>query len=528
MQYFLDTEFLEDGSTIEPISIGICAEDGREFYVEFDFDEDRVNSSNWLSVNVLPHLTWPKSDRLDRYAARGILLEFIGDDPEPEFWAWYASYDWILLCQLFGRMIHLPKHFPKFVRDLKQVCAEHSISRRELPPDLGTSHHALSDARWLKLSFEKVQEIRKRRTEPMCLKIESEREERVRLERMINNPHIDDFIEAIRLESVHQRERWGNDHDAGKDAPDWYWLIGYLSGKAVQAWKSDDIDKYKHHIITTAAACMNWHANISRLDEGISENRFDARRSANMTSTCQADASVSETSSQTRAGVLHPGTGHPTRSRPHQAPRRGSSASDAGIWVGCKFAAEMLKASSDEICHESSLCGEDASIILYRFLILINKLGRAHPDVRNRLDEYLDYPELHNMLESALQLKRMVPVDEARGVARRWIVENYSRDDQFHVALTDSDYDVLFSWVAHEILLAARSLPHWPPRLRAARRAGAARRRPSRIHPSGAISRWATLDERGRDNVADRVGARLRIPKTEALALCDAVSSPQE
>ena len=31
-RYFIDTEFMEDGHTIELISIGICCEDGREFY----------------------------------------------------------------------------------------------------------------------------------------------------------------------------------------------------------------------------------------------------------------------------------------------------------------------------------------------------------------------------------------------------------------------------------------------------------------------------------------------------------------
>lgn len=32
MKYFLDTEFIEDGVTIDLISIGIVSDDGREFY----------------------------------------------------------------------------------------------------------------------------------------------------------------------------------------------------------------------------------------------------------------------------------------------------------------------------------------------------------------------------------------------------------------------------------------------------------------------------------------------------------------
>lgn len=41
MKYFFDTEFHEDGRTIDLISIGIVAEDGREYYAinrECDFD----------------------------------------------------------------------------------------------------------------------------------------------------------------------------------------------------------------------------------------------------------------------------------------------------------------------------------------------------------------------------------------------------------------------------------------------------------------------------------------------------------
>ncbi len=39
MKFFLDTEFIEDGRTIDLVSIGVVAEDGREFYaVSTEFD----------------------------------------------------------------------------------------------------------------------------------------------------------------------------------------------------------------------------------------------------------------------------------------------------------------------------------------------------------------------------------------------------------------------------------------------------------------------------------------------------------
>lgn len=102
--------------------------------------------------------------------------------------------------------------------------------------------------------------------------------ENARLDGMINNPHISDFLEAVRLEAVHQRERWGTNHDAGKSDEDWLFLVGFLGGKAVQAGKSAKqlppglqmqeyhLEKRLHHIITAAAVLLNWHAHLTGSD----------------------------------------------------------------------------------------------------------------------------------------------------------------------------------------------------------------------------------------------------------------------
>lgn len=73
----------------------------------------------------------------------------------------------------------------------------------------------------------------------------------------IDTPEIKDFIKAIELEALHQRKRWGRDSDVGKADSDWFWLIGYLAGKALH---NQEEDKKLHHIISTAAACLNWHS----------------------------------------------------------------------------------------------------------------------------------------------------------------------------------------------------------------------------------------------------------------------------
>ncbi len=95
--------------------------------------------------------------------------------------------------------------------------------------------------------------------------------ERMRAE--LNTPHTADFLKAVNIEAAHQRARWGTELDAGKSAADWFWLIGYLAGKALEAWKRGDTAKLLHHIVTTAASLLNWHANAigddTRMRPGI-------------------------------------------------------------------------------------------------------------------------------------------------------------------------------------------------------------------------------------------------------------------
>ena len=43
---------------------------------------------------------------------------------EPEFYAYYADYDWVAFCWLFGKMMDLPDSFPMYCKDLKQTLDE--------------------------------------------------------------------------------------------------------------------------------------------------------------------------------------------------------------------------------------------------------------------------------------------------------------------------------------------------------------------------------------------------------------------
>jgi hypothetical protein len=71
---------------------------------------------------------------------------------KPEFWGFYADYDWVVLCQLFGAMVDLPKGWPMYCRDLKQWADE--LGNPALPEQGKGEHHALADAKWNRQAWE--------------------------------------------------------------------------------------------------------------------------------------------------------------------------------------------------------------------------------------------------------------------------------------------------------------------------------------------------------------------------------------
>ncbi len=171
MRYFIDTEFIESGpgSPIWLLSIGIVAEDGRELYY-VNTDAPLADANEFVKTNVLPFLPlfrpgYPKEfaplevirDRV-RLFCQGwdsIVLTIAPgagmnppDATRPEFWGYYADYDWVVFCQMFGRMVDLPKGWPMYCRDIKQMADD--LGNPLLPkakPGV-IEHNALHDARW--------------------------------------------------------------------------------------------------------------------------------------------------------------------------------------------------------------------------------------------------------------------------------------------------------------------------------------------------------------------------------------------
>lgn len=142
MKIWFDTEFIEDGKTIDLISIGMVREDGGKLYVE-NSDCDKSKASDWVVENVFPHLHGA-SREMPRNEIAESIKHFAGESPE--FWAYYADYDWVVLCQLYGTMMNLPDGWPMFCMDVKQWQV--MMGGIQLPEQATTKHDALGDAIW--------------------------------------------------------------------------------------------------------------------------------------------------------------------------------------------------------------------------------------------------------------------------------------------------------------------------------------------------------------------------------------------
>lgn len=173
------------------------AEDGRELYL-LNHDCDHSKASDWVKQNVLkllPEKPLPflaateeqaENQRNGYYNKSTIALmvaEFCGctstlkkleigvkypadrdydfalkpGTPKPEFWAYYADYDWVVFCQLFGTMMDLPSGFPMYCRDIKQECDR--LGNPKLPKQGENEHNALADAQWVRESWEFLNQL---------------------------------------------------------------------------------------------------------------------------------------------------------------------------------------------------------------------------------------------------------------------------------------------------------------------------------------------------------------------------------
>ncbi|MEU6156046.1 polyadenylate-specific 3'-exoribonuclease AS [Actinosynnema sp. NPDC047251] len=165
MRFFYDCEFIEDGLTIDLVSIGVVDEEGREFYaVSTEFDPEKAGP--WVRANVLNQLPSPADQAWrGRERIRRDLLEFLGgaktNRDDIELWAWFAAYDHVALAQLWGPMPALPRCLPRFTRDLRQRWED--VGKPKLPAPPADAHDALADARHNLARWQVIEAERRRR-----------------------------------------------------------------------------------------------------------------------------------------------------------------------------------------------------------------------------------------------------------------------------------------------------------------------------------------------------------------------------
>jgi hypothetical protein len=166
MRYWFDTEFYEHDDKIDLISIGLVAEDDRELYLQC-YEADYQHLTPWLLDNVWSKLTLCKREAkphpqcdiscpwLSRTAIAARIKKYIAEDERPEFWGYYADYDWVIFCQIFSGMLALPKNYPMYCRDLKQFVDQ--LGNPRLPKQTAGEHNALWDARWTRDAWQWAQ-----------------------------------------------------------------------------------------------------------------------------------------------------------------------------------------------------------------------------------------------------------------------------------------------------------------------------------------------------------------------------------
>lgn len=170
--YYLDCEFIEDGKTIDLISIGLIDDSDRKFYaISTEFNPRKAN--DWVKQNVLnnlpprnvnlsdpsisPHIKDESLTWMSRKEIAKALLKFTDTgNSEPVFWGEWPSYDWVALCQLFGTMMDLPDYYPMRCNDVIQLAESIGFHYSDLPPSLETdsNHNALLGAQTVKMRYD--------------------------------------------------------------------------------------------------------------------------------------------------------------------------------------------------------------------------------------------------------------------------------------------------------------------------------------------------------------------------------------
>lgn len=147
MRYYIDLEFYEvekpnkvlgitvsHSKIIDFVSIGIISQNSDKYYAinEDSYLLSLQNPPKWMKDNVISKLNNdPPSAFKSVEMIKSEILNFMKDDFEPRFYGYYADYDWVVFCSIFGGMLEVPAKFPKYCVDVKQNL-DNKISKLHL------------------------------------------------------------------------------------------------------------------------------------------------------------------------------------------------------------------------------------------------------------------------------------------------------------------------------------------------------------------------------------------------------------
>lgn len=152
-----DWEFFEDGETIKPISVGVVAEDGDEYYAVFHGACELSRKTTWLEENVGRFFRHSNREFKHHSIIAHEVTEFIRSKEDPQLWADHSAYDHVLLAQVVGGpMVNIPSGIPWFTHDIRTLerlvhkrgnPGREWLTKNEPKQDPSSLHHALYDAR---------------------------------------------------------------------------------------------------------------------------------------------------------------------------------------------------------------------------------------------------------------------------------------------------------------------------------------------------------------------------------------------
>lgn len=144
MNIYLDTEFIEYEERFSLVSIALVKENQEAYYaVSSEFEAEQA--SPWVREHVLSQLE-PADTHKSLEIIRQEIIQFIGYQI-PRIWAYFATFDWLLILRLYGGFEKLPYNFPLYCREIQQEVERCKLPEAAFPPKKKT-HHALADAHW--------------------------------------------------------------------------------------------------------------------------------------------------------------------------------------------------------------------------------------------------------------------------------------------------------------------------------------------------------------------------------------------